>query len=903
MGPKSARTKREIEPVNKEVLTAENTILNSKTINLELNSIEFSSSAEIGEITDSSIKAQTTVQFADPLIEYALTKKEKTVAEKKLWNAQMKVKKDAKKKQRQTESSLLSEEQNASSKSGVEEVDQRLNDESTFNKKENKQHEVMEEVTNKFKETAVVKSRRGRSKVEVTVADGAVAKDIVKGEIILEVSTESNSKRFRSKKNESIQITETTELDLKLRTRSKKTFTETQNQSEQDVTNDDKDIQNDSKETKKRTSARKMKSNVEEVEPEGKTPLPIEEQKSKANDEEISSRKKQKRSKKSAKKEEVEESKLIENLSNNLIESVQEPENSPEKTMRDEFEQALEQSESVKLKGSKKAPMITKESSSEISDITDGTNSQEITLETVASKLSNSKNGKTRITSTNQSSDETLNDESVTNFSEITPESRNSPIKSNKNQKNTNKKSSEVKNLEESSTNIESNPQSPVKPVKSKTAPANESLSSETPDVDNAKATPNGKKKKSSIDKTFFDKAKAPVSEPNKVEDTKSPPAGGGNHSTDKIDIDETLEEGFEKVDIYAIFEIPKSATSSEIKRAYHKTALKFHPDKLAGTLKTDQDRAAATKKFQNISIYYAILSDDLKRSRYDATGVIEKEGVVQYENKNEAEWNAYFRELWSGKVSAESISEYEKKYKGSDEQKNEIIAAYNQSQGSMDFILNNVIATTVEDEDFIIGIIETAIANSEIKRLKKFTSSTSPSQRNKRRKDAAKEEMEVRKARNELSNLGDSSSRNDELKAMILQRQQSRQELLIMNLENKYGKASNSKKRKSEETEFNVNETTTRKSKKNGTLSKLTSKIPIPKSRKIKKETTESAKANWIITSDEETPDVKRAFVEPTEEEFKAIQKEITKKKKLETVPIDSRPTKLRKAAKTAAK
>jgi len=78
--------------------------------------------------------------------------------------------------------------------------------------------------------------------------------------------------------------------------------------------------------------------------------------------------------------------------------------------------------------------------------------------------------------------------------------------------------------------------------------------------------------------------------------------------------------------DYYQILGVPRSATDAQIKKAYKKLAVKWHPDKNPG----DEQ---ATKNFQKISEAYATLSDDKKRKIYDTYG---KEAADQSDNMPE---------------------------------------------------------------------------------------------------------------------------------------------------------------------------------------------------------------------------------------------------------------------------
>ncbi|XP_070566642.1 dnaJ homolog subfamily B member 6-like isoform X9 [Ptychodera flava] len=69
-------------------------------------------------------------------------------------------------------------------------------------------------------------------------------------------------------------------------------------------------------------------------------------------------------------------------------------------------------------------------------------------------------------------------------------------------------------------------------------------------------------------------------------------------------------------VDYYKVLGISRTATEEEIKKAYRKLALKWHPDK-------NQDKKdEAEKKFKEISEAYQVLSDKKKKEIYDRYGV-----------------------------------------------------------------------------------------------------------------------------------------------------------------------------------------------------------------------------------------------------------------------------------------
>ena len=91
--------------------------------------------------------------------------------------------------------------------------------------------------------------------------------------------------------------------------------------------------------------------------------------------------------------------------------------------------------------------------------------------------------------------------------------------------------------------------------------------------------------------------------------------------------------------DYYKILGISKSATDDEIKKAYRKLAMKYHPDR-------NKDDKAAENMFKDISEAYAVLSNKEKRQQYDMFG---SEG---FQNKYSQE--EIFRDFDFGSIFSE---------------------------------------------------------------------------------------------------------------------------------------------------------------------------------------------------------------------------------------------------------
>ena len=85
-----------------------------------------------------------------------------------------------------------------------------------------------------------------------------------------------------------------------------------------------------------------------------------------------------------------------------------------------------------------------------------------------------------------------------------------------------------------------------------------------------------------------------------------------------------------EKRDYYVVLGVDKNASEKDIKKAYRKLAMKYHPDV--------SEEEGAEEKFKEVSEAYAVLSDDEKRQRYDQFGHAGMDGFSAedfYQNVN----------------------------------------------------------------------------------------------------------------------------------------------------------------------------------------------------------------------------------------------------------------------------
>jgi DnaJ family protein C protein 9 len=150
----------------------------------------------------------------------------------------------------------------------------------------------------------------------------------------------------------------------------------------------------------------------------------------------------------------------------------------------------------------------------------------------------------------------------------------------------------------------------------------------------------------------------------------------------------------------YEIFEVEKLASQDEIKKAYRKLALRYHPDRVGGD----------TEKFKALSIVYATLSDSTKRSSYDNTGEIDAED----EGEDFKDWYEYFRTLFP-KLTVGKLEEFSASYKGSEEERGDLIEAYKRFGGNMEKVMSVVILAEKGEEERLCCTIDSIISFGDL--------------------------------------------------------------------------------------------------------------------------------------------------------------------------------------------
>lgn len=239
---------------------------------------------------------------------------------------------------------------------------------------------------------------------------------------------------------------------------------------------------------------------------------------------------------------------------------------------------------------------------------------------------------------------------------------------------------------------------------------------------------------------------------------------GGGGQSSSSSSNDKSL---------YEILGVERTATQQEIKKAYHKLALRLHPDK-------NPDDEDAKEKFQQLQKVISILGDEEKRALYDQTGCVDDAELAGDMAQNLKD---YFRSMYK-KVTEADIEEFEANYRGSDSEKNDLIDLYKKYKGHMNRLFCSMLCSDEKlDSHRFKDILDEAISAGELKSTKAY-------------QKWAKKVSEIKPPTNPLRRREKSRKESDDLYAIISQRQSERKgrvDAMFSNLVSKYGGQSSS--------------------------------------------------------------------------------------------------------------
>uniref|UniRef100_A0A914W5T6 J domain-containing protein n=1 Tax=Plectus sambesii TaxID=2011161 RepID=A0A914W5T6_9BILA len=265
---------------------------------------------------------------------------------------------------------------------------------------------------------------------------------------------------------------------------------------------------------------------------------------------------------------------------------------------------------------------------------------------------------------------------------------------------------------------------------------------------------------------------------------------------TSKSSFGNDCQECFGTTNLYEVLrltdgknEATKAISQAQIKKAYYKASMKWHPDRFSGD--DDAHKSEATRKFQILGRVYSILNDKEKRAVYDETGIIDEENVI---GSDDEDWAAKWRTMFK-KVTVEDLNKFTREYQGSSEEREDIKRAYMKHEGDMGKIVDDVMAASMDDESRFVDIIKDLIESGEVPDFPKF-SKESTTKKNARKRKATKEAKEAEEALKEIK----AKSGGGDLAQMIAMRQSARQENMnsfFDQLEAKYSKTGKKNKKK----------------------------------------------------------------------------------------------------------
>ncbi|KAG0584511.1 hypothetical protein KC19_3G214200 [Ceratodon purpureus] len=276
---------------------------------------------------------------------------------------------------------------------------------------------------------------------------------------------------------------------------------------------------------------------------------------------------------------------------------------------------------------------------------------------------------------------------------------------------------------------------------------------------------------------------------------------------------------------LYEVLGVDRNASHEEIRRAYHKSALRLHPDKNPG----DEN---AKEKFQQLQNVMAILGDPEKRELYDQTGSIDAADIDGDAVKS---LYKFLRTLFKT-VTEDDIDVFSASYRGSKEEEKDLVTLYTKFKGDFKKVFNQMMCSDPQlDSHRFMDIIDAAISSGELKEYKTYRKWASEVSKTPRHPNPLAPPKKKKKN-------GDSTA---ELTALINHRGKKQMDSLAATLAAKYGNKG--------------------KGVKGGKSSK----------------TTEEPSEEEFLAAQMRVMKSSKSVEEPSEEEFLAAQKRVRKKSK----------------------
>eukprot|EP00808_Paulinella_micropora_P022629 g27297.t1 len=230
----------------------------------------------------------------------------------------------------------------------------------------------------------------------------------------------------------------------------------------------------------------------------------------------------------------------------------------------------------------------------------------------------------------------------------------------------------------------------------------------------------------------------------------------------------------------YDLLGVKPYATEKELRTAFRKKALKYHPD--------HNESETATDEFRTLCEVHQVLSDPQRRKIYDETGEAEEADPQESQDSYE-----YWRNVFP-KITKQDIDEYRKKYIGSAEEVEDIIEAVQKSKGDMAITMAHIPFASSSEVPRLLGKIKELFQSGQLpKKYHKTYKETKGAVQATMECEEAGEAKEAEEAAKEI--LGEEAQTLDSeagLRAIIARRQETRNKDLdsyTSYLEAKYAK------------------------------------------------------------------------------------------------------------------